>query len=103
MREIEPARSSKQGACEHNPAGSPQNIQSPPYQTPDDDSANNVAEDGNAGVVSAVAIVGRYTGGTGRRFTGFGCPVKGLGSGFAAKHRCRLFGFRDRCKSGAWP
>ena len=68
MRKIEPSRSSKQSACEHNPAGSPQIIQTPPYQTPDHDSANNVAEDGDSGVVSAVASVGRYTGGTGRSF-----------------------------------
>jgi len=58
MGQIEPSRSSKQSAYEHNPAGSPQIIQSPPYQTPDDDSANNVAEYGDSGVVSAVTIIG---------------------------------------------
>src|SRR5688500_1485641 len=71
MRKIEPSRSSKQSACEHNPAGSPQVIQSPPYQTPDDDSANNVAEDGDAGVVTAVTSDGRITGRSG----GFGGVV----------------------------
>lgn len=58
MGKIEPSRGSKQSASEHNPAGSPQIIQTPPYQTPDDDSANYVAEDGNSSVVSAVATVG---------------------------------------------
>jgi hypothetical protein len=53
---IKSSDSSKQSACEHNPAGSPQIIQTPPYQTPDDDSANDVAENGHAGVVSAVAV-----------------------------------------------
>src|SRR3712207_5716590 len=53
---------SKQSACEHNPARSPQIIQSPPYQTPDDDSANDVAKDSHSGVVSAVGIVGGTTG-----------------------------------------
>ena len=70
MRKIEPSRSSKQSACEHNPAGSPQIIQTPPYQTPDDDSANNVAEDGDPGVVSAVVAVLGYTGRTAGGFGG---------------------------------
>jgi hypothetical protein len=58
MGQIEPSRSSKQSAYEHNPAGSPQIIQTPPYQTPDHDSANNVAEYGDSSVVTAVTIFG---------------------------------------------
>jgi hypothetical protein len=54
MGKIEPSCGSKQSAKEHNPASPPQIIQTPAYQTPDYDSANNVAEDGYAGVVSAI-------------------------------------------------
>ncbi|AOY70648.1 hypothetical protein ARZXY2_1090 [Arthrobacter sp. ZXY-2] len=54
MGKIEPSCGSKQSAKEHNPAGPPQIIQSPAYQTPDNDPANDVAEDRDAGVVSAV-------------------------------------------------
>ena len=93
MRKIEPSRSSKQSACEHNPAGSPQIIQTPPYQTPDDDSANNVAEDGDPGVVSAVPAVRGYTGGRPGGFGGPGnifpllCSARGLS---VARRRGRL-------------
>ena len=54
MGKIEPSCGSQQSAKEHNPAGPPQIIQTPAYQTPDNDPANDVAEDGDAGVVSAV-------------------------------------------------
>jgi len=62
MGEIEPSCGSKQSAKEHNPAGSPQIIQTPAYQTPDYDSANDVAEDSDASVVSAVTFAVRYNG-----------------------------------------
>src|SRR5690349_22802569 len=96
MGQIEPSRGSKQSACEHNPAGSPQIIQSPPYQTPDDDSANYVAKDGHSSVVTAVGIL---AGDSGRSR----CPGVLFFAVVALSHGCCPRPFYGRCRSAGAP
>src|SRR3954470_3953066 len=96
---VETSDGSKQSACEHNPARSPQIIQSPPYQTPDDDSANDVAEYSHSSVVAAIG------GGVGISC----CGAVGSGPAMCAGRGLLLVthGFLpyrlDRCRSGGGP
>ena len=54
--EVETPDCTQETSDEHYPLCSQEVVQPPPYQTPDEYPANNVAKDGYPGVVTALAV-----------------------------------------------
>jgi hypothetical protein len=56
IRKIETSGGAKNCTGQDDPAGSQQIVQTPPYQSPDNDPANYIAEDGESSIVRALSI-----------------------------------------------